>query len=139
MFVSWRWVPVLVGLLLSITISYYQVLVYSDHLKLQNDDIAGLNTLSLVVPLFFIGVGCLAWLSSRLLRDTVRDLRERTFTLAHTNEALRREIGERKLVQEQLHYEAFPMSSPAYPTGRCSRPGSKRPWTAGRTARRLLS
>jgi methyl-accepting chemotaxis protein len=76
-FLSWRWVPLL-GVVLSLLTAWYYLGDVSPLLReVRAQDRAGISLLALIMPAMFAAVAALSWLSSRMISDTLADLRER--------------------------------------------------------------
>ena len=76
-FLSWRWVPLL-GVVLSLLTAWYYLGDVSPLLReVRAQDRAGITWLALIMPAMFAAVAALSWLSSRMISDTLADLRER--------------------------------------------------------------
>jgi methyl-accepting chemotaxis protein len=76
-FLSWRWVPLL-GVVLSLLTAWYYLGDVSPLLsEVRAQDRAGITLLALIMPAMFAADAALSWLSSRMISDTLADLRER--------------------------------------------------------------
>jgi methyl-accepting chemotaxis protein len=87
-FLSWRWVLASVVVLSSVAVWYY---LYSDIpglLNLRTSNAAGIVLLTYTALILFVAAGALSWLSSRLIAETIDDLRRRNNELETAYQAL---------------------------------------------------
>lgn len=89
-FLSWRAVVILVPGVISITTLYYATSQASPALvAYRATDPDGTFAITSILAILFVVVGALAWLSSRLISETLADLQQRAAELATANQELR--------------------------------------------------
>ncbi|HUS17722.1 MAG TPA: methyl-accepting chemotaxis protein [Chloroflexia bacterium] len=80
-FLTWRVVPVAVVSLSVLTVVYYEYSTVPSLAAYRASDFAGLSVLVTTLPILFLAVGALSWLSNRLIGQTLTDLRHQNAEL----------------------------------------------------------
>lgn len=87
-FLSWRWVPLLGGVLTLLTAWYYLGNISPLIAAYRAQDQAGVVLLALIMPAMFAAVAALSWLSSRMISDSLANVRERNVELERAYQTL---------------------------------------------------
>jgi methyl-accepting chemotaxis protein len=87
-FLSWRVVVALAAFFSLFTLAYYYGNISPTIEQYRRTDADGVLTSTLIMVVLFVAVGALSWLSSRLIQQTVADLRQRNTQLEEAYQAL---------------------------------------------------
>jgi methyl-accepting chemotaxis protein len=87
-FLSWRVVVALAAFFSLFTLAYYYGNISPTIEQYRRTDADGVLTSTLIMIVLFVAVGALSWLSSRLIQQTVADLRQRNTQLEEAYQAL---------------------------------------------------